>query len=475
MFADRWRGCPDSPSPRRKWGYSRGGRIIARAACIIAAPAILLLVSACGSRAARPQITPLNPPAAKGGNGKPINIRGTIIDASNHRPIQLAHASYNHQVVSSDASGGFGFSAVPANQTLSVVASGYQPYNAAWNPAQAQIALTPLEIRGLYMPFVGLDDPTILGTIDRVTQNSEINAVVLEIKTDDGQVAAQMATPAAIETHAVIEGYDVKGFIQRMHSRNIYVIGRFVVFRDPTFAKAHPEFALRRSSNGLPYADEQGERWIDAFRQEVWQYDLDLSEKAAQLGLDEIQFDYIRFPGTDQPLDYAESMTEENRVAAVTGFLKRAEARLRPYGVAISADTFGLTTVALDDTGIGQDITSLGPYIDYYSPMVYPSTWAEGSLGIAYPPAEPYTIVFDSVRSAVQRLANVPTVKVRPWLQAFDDYDRRQLNYTPDRINTQKDAATRAGGTGWMLWDPGARYAAGAIGPSERSQMPALR
>jgi hypothetical protein len=358
---------------------------------------------------------------------------------------------------------------------LSVVASGYRRYSATWNPGQSQIVLAPLEVRGIYMPFTGLDDPAILSTIDRYTQNSEINTVVLEVKSDDGEVSVQMATPAATQTGAVVGGYDVAGFIRKMHERNIYVIGRFVVFRDPTLAAAHPEYALKRTGNGLPYADEQGEKWIDAFRQEVWQYELDLAEKAAQLGLDEIQFDYVRFPGTDQPLEYAEPMTQENRIAAISGFLKRAESRLRPYGVAISADTFGLTTVATDDTGIGQDITSLSPYIDYYSPMVYPSTWGAGSLGVDYPPAEPYTIVYHSVQSAVKRLASIPTVKVRPWLQAFDDYQRRQLDYTPDRINTQKDAAENAGGSGWMLWDPASRYRAEVIAPSQKASGPTLR
>ncbi|HTE86391.1 MAG TPA: putative glycoside hydrolase [Dehalococcoidia bacterium] len=475
MFAICWREQRGTLSPRRRLDSSHRPRLIAQAAGVLTAPALLLLLSGCAAGSGGPRIAPLNPPAPKADSGKPINIRGNVVDSTNHRPIQLAHVSYNQQVISSDASGGFSFSGVPSNQTLTVVASGYGRYNAVWNPSRAQIGLTPLEVRGLYMPFAGLDDPTILATIDRYTLNTEINSVVLEVKTDDGEVSTQMATLAAIESRAVVGGYDVKGFIQRMHERNIYVVGRFVVFRDPALAKAHPEYALKRPSNGQPFADEQGEKWIDAFRQEVWQYNLDLAEKAAQLGLDEIQFDYVRFPGTDQPLDYAELMTEDNRIAAISGFLKRAEGRLRPYGIAISADTFGLTTVATDDTGIGQDIASLGSFIDYYCPMVYPSTWADGSLGVAYPPAEPYTIVYDSVQSAVRRLANVPTVKVRPWLQAFDDYKRRQLDYTPDKINIQKDASVKAGGTGWMLWDPASRYPAGAIGPSERSSAPALR
>jgi hypothetical protein len=439
--------------------------------------ASIFLTSACaaGRPSTGPHISPLNPAPARGGPNKPITIRGTVIDATTQRPIQLAHLSYDHRVVTSDANGSFSFTGVPGNQALSIVAAGYRRYNAVWNPTRAQIALTPFEVRGLYMPFDGLVNPPILATINRYTTNTEVNSIVLEIKTDDGEVAAQMATPAAAQNGASVQGVDVKGFVEKMHERGIYVIGRFVVFRDPTLAKAHPEYALKRVGDRQPYTDEQGQRWIDAFRQEVWQYNLDLAERAAQLGIDELQFDYVRFPGTDQDLDYAEAMTQENRVAAIDGYLKRAEQRLRPYGVALGADTFGLTTVANDDTGIGQDITTLGGYLDYYCPMVYPSTWADGSLGVLYPPAEPYTIVHDSVEAAVKRLANVPTVKVRPWLQAFDDYKRQRLDYGADKVNIQKEAAARGGGLGWMLWDPAAEYAPGFIGPATAAPTSSAR
>lgn len=473
----RIKNCETVSTPSRKAGARCGTilRVLSVAAQLVAAPALLVLVSGCGIRqdhAAQPRIVPLSQTLKTGSKGT-ITIRATVLDATTYTPVQLAHVTYDRRVVSTDANGTFSFPNVQPNQMLAVVAAGYRRYTANWSLTGQPILLTPLVVHGLYVPLAGLDDPLVMATIDADTHNTEINTIVLEVKTDDGQVSSQMATPAAIDDDAVVHGYDVKGFIEEMHQRNIYVIGRFVVFRDPTLANAHPEFALKRTDNGQAYEDEQGQKWIDAFDQEVWLYNLDLADKAAQLGLDEIQFDYVRFPGTDLDLNYAENMTRANRVAAVTGFLKQAEERLRPDGVAISADTFGLTTVATDDTGIGQDITSMGPYLDYYCPMVYPSTWDDGSLGIPYPPADPYAIVHGSVQSAVLRLAPIPTVRVRPWLQAFDDYGTRQLVYTPARVNIQKTAAADAGAIGWMLWDPTAGYDAGVIGPNPATPLPA--
>lgn len=433
---------------------------------------LLLAAAACGNRASTtgPRITALDGQASVDRPAGSISIRGNVIDSRTGQPIPLAHISYDRQVARSNASGSFSFSSVPAGQTISVVAPGYRRAVRTWNPAQFQIKLDPFEAHGLYMPFTGLTDPAIAGTIDRLTSNTEINTVVVEVKTDNGQVSSQMATPAAQQAHAAVDGVDVRAFVQKLHDRGLYVVGRFVVYRDPILVRAHPEYALVRLDNGQTYQDEEGERWIDAFREEVWQYNLDLAERTAQLGIDEIQFDYVRFPGTPLPIEYAEPMTEENRVAVIAGFLKRAEERLRPYGIAIAADTFGLTTVANDDTGIGQEIESLGRFIDYYCPMVYPSTWADGSLGVAYPPADPYTIVHNSVRSAVRRLANIPTVRVRPWLQAFDDYRLRRLDYTPDMVQIQKTAGIEAGGLGWMLWHPTAQYDPRSIAPAAAGQ-----
>jgi hypothetical protein len=105
-----------------------------------------LLPAACATghtNSTGPQITPLNAPPPRNASTKPINLRGTVIDASTQRPVQLAHVSYDHRVVSSDANGSFALTGVPANQPLMVVAAGYKRYSAVWNPSKSQVALTP--------------------------------------------------------------------------------------------------------------------------------------------------------------------------------------------------------------------------------------------------------------------------------------------------------------------------------------------
>lgn len=36
--------------------------------------------------------------------------------------------------------------------------------------------------------------------------------------------------------------------------------------------------------------------WVDPYRHEVWDYLLEVGNEAKELGFDEVQFDYLRFP-----------------------------------------------------------------------------------------------------------------------------------------------------------------------------------
>ena len=97
----------------------------------------------------------------------------------------------------------------------------------------------------------------------------------------------------------------------------------------------------------------------------------------------------------------------QERTGAIIAFARAASARLHAVGAAVAFDTFGQTTVISDEDGIGQVLEDLAPYLDYYSPMLYPSTWVPGSFGFDYPPSEPYRVVLWSVRRAVDGWARL--------------------------------------------------------------------
>jgi hypothetical protein len=200
----------------------------------------------------------------------------------------------------------------------------------------------------------------------------------------------------------------------------------------------------------------------------VWDYNIALAKELVTMGFDEIQFDYIRFPGSNSVLYAGLAATEEGRVGAIAGFLSRAQKELRPTGVFISADVFGLTTAARDDQHTGQRLGDLGPYVDYISPMVYPDVWTDASyllangLGIKNCTEAvkcPYDVIFNSYKRAAERT----TARVRLWLQAYVG----RGNFGVAEYQIQKKAAEAAGSWGWMFWNGAGNYDARVFGPPE--------
>lgn len=326
-------------------------------------------------------------------------------------------------------------------------------------------------IKGLYITYYGLASSQHRDRAKYLLENTELNALVMDIKGDLGYIpyttTVQVAHDIGAARRPVIKNWP--GWMRWFKDRNIYTIARIVVFKDEPLAAAKPEWAVLDSEAGGVWRDREGLGWVDPMREEVWDYNIALAVEAAQYGFDEIQFDYVRFP-TDGQVKRATFMAEkneENRLAAITGFLEKARAALEPYDVKLGVDVFGYTTWRMDDMNIGQHIESMAPYLDVISPMLYPSTFEHGlprlpeyRQSIAFP----YEVVYLSTSRAVNRLQAInPDLEVRPWIQDFPDYAFDRRTYTPNEIRRQMDGAREAGGRGWMLWDPRVKYTTEAL------------
>jgi peptidoglycan/xylan/chitin deacetylase (PgdA/CDA1 family) len=303
-------------------------------------------------------------------------------------------------------------------------------------------------------------------------ENTELNALVMDIKGDRGYVPYTTAVPLVAEIGAarrpMINDWDA--WMQRLEDRHIYTIARLVIFKDEPLASARPEWAVIDAESGEIWRDREGLGWTDPTRDEVWDYNIALAVEAAQKGFDEIQFDYVRFPSDGQVkrATFSKENTEEMRVETITNFIATAREALAPYDVKFGVDVFGQTAWhERDDMGIGQKIDAMAPYLDVLSPMLYPSTFA---YGIPRHPeyrdaiAFPYEVLYLSTQRAVDRVRTVnPNLEVRPWIQDFPDYAFDRRTYTPDEVRLQMEGARRAGGRGWMLWDPRVKYTPEAL------------
>jgi len=325
-------------------------------------------------------------------------------------------------------------------------------------------------IKGFYLSYPSMGSTDFVARAHELIEETELNAVVLDFKGDDGMLSFPTQVPLALEIGAG-RGPVVRNpseFLGWFKQRNVYMIARIVVFKDDKLANAYPGWAI-----------QEGKGWLDPNQKEAWDYTTALALEAAALGFNEVQFDYIRFltDGNVQQARYALPNTYENRVAAISGVLQQASNALRPLGVKVGADVFGYTPWSSDDLGIGQHLETIAPYVDVLAPMIYPSTFAAGLPGedskyrtaIAYP----YAIVSKTTERSLRRTKETnPRIEVRPWLQDFRDYTFDFRTYTPAEIRLQIDGARDAGARGWLLWDPTVRYTREALVSAQPAFLP---
>lgn len=318
-------------------------------------------------------------------------------------------------------------------------------------------------IRALYLTGHSVGYAERMENIFKLVDNSEINALVMDIKDVEGIVNYRTQVPLAKEIGAdssIVKDYPA--IIKRAKGRNLYLIARIVVFKDQQLAEKKPEWTVK-DKNGGTWRDYKGKRWVDPYNQEIWKYNIDLAKEAVAMGFDEIQFDYVRFPsdGKKNNAVYTYNSQGWSKEENIKQFLKYASEELHALGVPISADIFGLVTTVQDDMGIGQTMASIGQYVDYISPMVYPSHYYPGNFGLANPNAHPYETVFHSLKNGQEKLnkANLST-PMRPWLQ---DFDLGQPSYGKDEVWAQIKACNDLGIDSWMLWNAGNKYTTEAL------------
>ena len=316
-----------------------------------------------------------------------------------------------------------------------------------------EIQLVPFTPKALYLSFYGIGDRTLRESALELLQETELNALVIDVKGDRGMIPYKSAIPLATEVGAqrIITVKDAGGLIKSLREKGVYTIARIVVFKDNLLALRRPDLAVK-TQGGEIWRDRENLAWVDPFQKEVWDYNIDIAIEAAQYGFDEIQFDYVRFPDAIPP-QFSMPNTQENRVKAISGFLMEARKRLLPYNSFLSADIFGYVFWNLNDTHIGQTLEDLAFHLDYLSPMLYPSGFQYGIPGYRIPVTHSYEIVYLSLKRAQER-TRLPSVRFRPWLQAFRDYAFDKRYFEDKEIRDQINAVEKFGSQGWMLWNP---------------------
>lgn len=308
---------------------------------------------------------------------------------------------------------------------------------------------TPAMVKGIYVTSssaIGRSFPRLLSLVER----TELNTMVIDINNNEGPILFN-------DADATIN------FIKKLHSKNIYVIARFVTFKNERYARCHPQFALKWSSGRL-WTDSGKSYWLDPAAKPYWQFVAQKSVEAFNLGFDEINYDYIRFPsdGNVGAARYPYWDKKVSRQSVMKDFFQYLKENVRDKNnIPISIDVFGYVFLRDNDQSIGQYLRDIVHYFDYVMPMPYPSHYGRGNFGFSNPAAHPYEVIYKTITAGWNRVKNDQKniAKARSWIQDFNMgavYDARMV-----RLEIQ--AIYDAGGVGWILWNAGNIYTEGAL------------
>jgi hypothetical protein len=341
---------------------------------------------------------------------------------------------------------------------------------------QAPVKKPSIRVKGLYVTAwsAGMEDR--LAHYIELCDTTEINALVIDVKDDRGQITFLNAIEGAEKASFNIIP-DIDGTMALLKEHGIYTIARLVCFKDPLWSRQHPGLAIR-SARGGAWKDGGGVTWLDPYSRAAWEYLAEVALEAARLGFDEVQLDYVRFPanGNLKDMDYGRAGSEQTKAEVIVEFLQYMRAALEGTDVRLSADIFGITAINSGDyEEIGQDMELMMRSADYICPMVYPSHFANkrqngvgqvinGQLFEA-PDTQPYDVVYNSLVQVARRVEGT-RAGIRPYLQ---DFTASYLGggyyqtYTAQQVREQIQAVYDAGVGEWILWNAAGTYSEEAL------------
>jgi hypothetical protein len=368
----------------------------------------------------------------------PIVVFGLVTDpAGDGIPGVLIKSG--EQVATTDADGAFELASAEPG-LVEVGRPGWETVEVSLEEGQRSLeaVLQPFVVRGMRVSPTAAGDQERFGSLLDMARNSVVNTLVFDTKNEKGAVRYESAVLGA----AMLIVYNAPAVLAQAEEDGLYTITRIVTFQDAPRARNFPETAIK-DLNGDIWVDAAGQAWVDPTNPASWEYPIALGVEACQLGFDEIQYDYVRFPtdGDIENIAWPQPIDEEMRVETIRAFIAQAAEAIHQEGCVVSADIFGIIMSTSNDQGIGQRVTDLSGAADAISPMIYPSHYGSGWRNLDRPNDHPGIVVGDALATGLPKATG--GALIRPWLQAFA--------HSPEQVRESINAA-EAQGVGWMLW-----------------------
>ena len=298
------------------------------------------------------------------------------------------------------------------------------------------------QIRGIYLNGYLFNNPSKRESIEKILTNTDVNTLVIDVKTDNGHILFDTEIDEVMYLNNERIKFTNNDLQELREIKDIYLVGRLVVFQDPLFAKVFPDEAVFDSRLNKPYS-QNGQFFLDPSSKKVQDYIINIAIESCRLGFDEIQYDYIRYPDSSSKFMQFDTKNDfENRVNNINSFLSRSRQLLHNEGCLLSADTFGFILTNKQDGGIGQNLETIVENVDFISPMVYPSHYTNGSFGYQNPNEHPYEVITAALTDALDR--GVDKDKIRPFLQGFWHSNEDIRNNIKAASDLEMD---------WLIWN----------------------
>ena len=424
---------------------------------------------------------------------RPDVLKGTIVSSADGAPVRHATiiatddmTKLAQAAVRIDGTDGvFTLKGIPESGFVQVLAPGYRklvlPIKAGAIPSEFK--LEPFQPKATYVTAAVASNAALMQKFFKHIDETDLNAIIIDLKSDLrddlGLVYYDSQVPLVKELGLSKPNYDIHALLAEAKKHNIYTIARVHMFsHDNVLAEAKPEWAAQDRIKGGIFYDYPTATikyaWLDPFNENVWDYNIALSQEAALAGFDEINFDYIRFPSLEfgpndaQRLKLSkENVTDEMRFENIKKVLNRAQPKINAAGALLSVDVFGFTTEGPMGM-IGQSIPIMAETTDYVCPMVYPSHYGAGYMGFDNPAAHPYDVILGTMQLGLKQIPD-SRARLRPWLQDFTLIwvpDNMIVQYGVPEVKAQiKAVADAKTGAGWQLYSSDNTYTYDALTP----------
>jgi len=330
-------------------------------------------------------------------------------------------------------------SPAPAPSPFAVASPVRVPASAA-SPAPSRESRAGWSPRAVHVTGWITQSKERLGELIRMSQERGLNAVVMEVKDVNGIVFSKMLMRDGTSRLQLA--------IDACHAAGLKAIARFCVFKDKEAEEKFPGMRYGRT----PGTEKRISPWTDPVSDETVDYNLKLIVELKQMGIDEINLDYVRFPSgqerarVDLPLPV--------KCRKITEFVRKV--REATKGIRLSVDVFGYVAWDENSARVGQRFEDLAPYVDGIYPMLYPDHFARGDLGLKEPSGHPYEVIRRGCEAAMKK-SGADRIDIVPWIQCFT-LKNDVIRYGPLEILAQIQGARDAGVDGYLVWNPSAKY-----------------